>query len=153
MTDLDQLDGMATEADIGAKALDPVDPNAPLPPAVVDYPIEARKMVDMLGGLIAGYSPQCGPLWNAPTRERIAEALAPVLVKYNVTMGAIPPEITLLFIAGPVLYQSSKIIAHQMNAEKKAAQDVQDAVIKPAHIAPTDTPEAPVSPQTALYPS
>ena len=153
MDALDQLEGLANEADTGAKLLDPVDPNAPPPPAVIDHAAEARGLVDMLGALITGYSPACGPLWNADTKARIAEAAAPVMVKYNFSMGGMPPELVLLIVAGPVLYQSSKIVAHQMNAEKKAAADVQDVRAKPAQVAPQESPQAPTSPQTALYPS
>jgi len=153
MEALDQLEGLAIEADTGAKALDPVDPNAPPPPAVIDYAQEARGLVDMLGALITGYAPACGPLWNESTKGRIAEAAAPVMVKYNFSIGGMPPELVLLVVAGPVLYQSSKIVAKQMNEDRKTAPVVEDAKAKPVTAAPTDTPEAPTSPQTALYPS
>ncbi len=148
--ELDQLAGLAAQADAGAIELDPVDPNAPPPPAVIDYAHEARGMVDMFGALATGYAPKCAPLWAAETKQRIAEATAPVMAKYNFTLGAMPCELVLMVVAGPVLYQTSRIIAQQMNDEKQAAAKVQAEGTQKA--APVDTAPAPeVSPQTALY--
>lgn len=151
MNELDQLDGLAAAADEHAATLDPVDPNAPPPAPVLNYETEARGMVDMFAALVTGYAPKCAPLWAQDTKTRIAMAAVPVMEKYGFSLGAIPPELTLIIVAGPVLYQTSKVIAQQMNEDRERAESKKAADVPPATIAPTDTPEMPTAPQTALY--
>ena len=152
MNDLDQLAGMAAESDLGAKALDPVDPNAPPPPPVLNYQTEARGMVDMFAAFATGYAPKCAPIWDEETKARISIATAPVMEKYGFTLGNIPPELILVGVAGPVLYQTSKVIAQQINDDKARAEAKAKENAPQSSIATTASPELAVSPQTALYP-
>jgi hypothetical protein len=130
----------------------------PLPPAepVKDFAGEARAAVDTFAALAVGYAPAAGDLWDDAAKSRIAAALGPVMEKYGFSLGALPPELTLIIVAGPVLYQTSKIIAAQMadqKAKDKPAPKVQStepaATLGQAEAAAT--PEVARHPQAALY--
>lgn len=126
-------------------------------PAPVDYAGEAAMTVDTVAALITGYCPATTDLWSADKKAAVTAALAPVYEKYGFTMGGMPCELVLLITAGPLLYQSSKLIAHQMATEKaaKAKPKTVDAATGQAQPAPaSDKPESPevlCHPQTALY--
>lgn len=127
-TDLDNLDHIATQADAGAISMDT--PQAAegqggeLAPQGPDYFIEARGTVDMFTAMIVGYAPKCESVWTEPAKARTAAALAPVMEKYGFNFGAMPPELTLIIVAGPLLWQSSRIVAAQMAEDKaKAAKE------------------------------
>lgn len=122
---LDQLAGLAAAAD--AESFTVANPGVVVEAApVVNYHTEAAGLTDMVAALICGYEPKCLPLWGADRKAAIAGALAPVMEKYNFTLGAIPPEITLIIIAAPPLYQSMKIIADGM--KPKAQADIKKPV-------------------------
>lgn len=108
------------------------DPAAPAPaadPDVPDYSVEAAGMVDMVAALIVGYEPKCAPHWGDDRKANISAALAPVLEKYNFTLGNIPPELTLLVMAAPPLYLSMRIIADGMNNAKPPAAPQKSAPV------------------------
>lgn len=171
MEDLDKLDGMAAQADAGAVSMDtPLGEDGhtgtELVPMGPDYMIEARGAVDMFAALVVGYAPKAESVWTEPAKHRTAAALAPVMEKYAFSFGSMPPELTLLIVAGPLLWQSSRIVAAQMAEEKAKAKkdakpdkaapsvaDVMDQATQPA--APTGQPEpapaTPVHSQMALY--
>lgn len=173
--ELDQLDGLVAQADAGAASLD-----APAvageggelaAPQGPDFAGEARGMVDMFAALVVGYAPKAEPLWGEGTKARVSMALAPVLEKYGFTLGAMPCELTLIVVAGPVLWQTSRVVAAQMNTDKGLAQakakkseaaQVADPITAatdptpaappaPADGAPTAGPVPVVHPQMALY--
>lgn len=129
----------------------------PPPPPPRDYMIEAAGAVDTFAALAVGYAPKAADLWDTEAKNRITAALAPVMEKYNFSLGALPPELTLLIVAGPVLYQTSRVIASQMADQRAKAKP--PAVAKPAdpHAGqlgtqrPNESPELAVHPQTALY--
>jgi hypothetical protein len=126
--DLDNLDHIATQADTGAIAMD-TPPGAEgeggeLAAQGVDYMTEARGTVDMFTAMMVGYAPKTESVWTEPAKARTAAALAPVMEKYGFNFGALPPELTLVIVAGPLLWQSSKIVAAQMAEDKaKAAKE------------------------------
>lgn len=128
---LDQLAGLAAATDAAVNTVEnPAGvPGAPAAPAAPDFVTEANGMVDMVVALITGYEPRAVPLWSAARKAGVSAALVPVLQKYNFTLGNMPPEITLLVMAGPPLYQSMKIIADGM--QPKAAPDAAAVVVKP----------------------
>ena len=155
-TDLDNLQQLADETDAanGAPLVDQTTGEV-LPPAPPprDYMTEAAGAVDTFAALAVGYAPKAADLWDAEAKQRITAALAPVMEKYNFSLGALPPELTLLIVAGPVLYQTSKIIGAQM-----AEQKVKAKLAKPEKVDvnseqfPVDiAPGPPVHPQTELY--
>lgn len=170
--ELDQLDGLVNQADAGASQLDA--PMAgeggqlPAAPQGPDFNMEARGMVDMFAALVVGYAPKAEPLWGEGTKARVSMALAPVLEKYGFSMGAMPCELTLIVVAGPVLWQTSRVVAAQMAQDKPkpkakdpAAQVADPITAATAPIdqaqppAPDDAPAAApapaVHPQMALY--
>ena len=72
--------------------------------------------------------------------------------KYGVSFGALPPEFTLLLVAGPPLYQSSKLIGDAIQkkrreAEKKAAEEVD----RKEKAGMSEGPQQEVHPQVDLY--
>lgn len=119
---LDQLEGLAAQTDGAAAIVEnpALDPAAA--PAGPDYATEAAALTDMVVAMIVGYEPKCAQFWPDERKAGVAAAAAAVMEKYNFTMGAIPPEITLLVMAGPPLYQCSRMIAEGMN--KTAAKPV-----------------------------
>lgn len=174
MSDLDNLDGLAAQADAGAVSMDtPPGPDGQGPGTELasvgpDYLTEARGIVDMFAAMVVGYAPKAESVWTDPDKSRTAAALAPVMKKYAFTLGGMPCELALIIVAGPLLWQSSKIVAAQMAEKKaKAAKDakdakasqgdtVSDAMVKAAQpAAPTGQPEnapaTPVHDQMRLY--
>lgn len=128
MTDLDQLEHIARNADAGANELDAeargpeLDANGqPLPPPP-DFSTEATAMVDMGAAMLAGYAPRTATVWTPAAKARTAAALAPVLEKYGFTFGGMPCEVVLLITAGPLLWQSSRLVAEQINHDRAEAQ-------------------------------
>lgn len=127
MSDLDNLEHMAALADTGATEIDAaargpeLDENGQ--PVVqagpVNYGTEAAGAVDMFTALLVGFAPRTAAIWTPEAKERTALALAPVLEKYGFSFGNMPPELTLAIVAGPLLWQSSRIVAEQINADKK----------------------------------
>jgi hypothetical protein len=163
-SDLDNLDYMAAQADSGAEAIDALargpelDSNGqPIqPPSPTDYHTEAAGMVDVFAALLVGYAPQTESIWTGQAKTRTAQALAPVLEKYGVTLGGMPPELTLLIVAGPLLWQSSRVVAAQMaEAKRPAAARVEEGAApgqpKPDALNP-DGPDVLRHAQVILYP-
>jgi len=154
-SELDGLAGLAAQADQVAMGADnpTADQVAMATPTGPDYGQEAAGTVDTIAALITGYAPAAESLWNPAAKQRIAAALAPVMEKYGFTLSALPPEVVLAVMAGPVLYKSAKIVAEQMRAERAAAPVAAPAAA-PAGAAPgaTPGPTAPVHEQTKLYP-
>lgn len=155
--ELQNLQALADTVDTDNGAALTGDDGQPLPPAKPpkDFAGEARAAVDTFAALIVGYAPAAAELWDNDAKKCIAAALGPVMEKYNFSLNALPPELTLIIIAGPVLYQSSKCIATQAAEQKAKARPVATA---PAKVEargekfPTETaPAVAVHPQTALY--
>ncbi|MGZ5817891.1 MAG: hypothetical protein ACXWJD_04005 [Burkholderiaceae bacterium] len=125
-SELDQLAALAADADAGAAASDPVTPEQEAIATSPDYQKEAMQTVEMLGAMIVGYAPDAVGIWTPETTQSVGKALAPVLEKYGVTLGTLPPELYLVMMAAMPLYQSAKIVALQMQSNReKAAQSVQ----------------------------
>lgn len=131
MDEFQRLENMAAAADADAHAIDnPPAPGAapgpggelvPLQPTGPDYGMEAAMMVDLFAGMACGYAPAAQAVWTDPAKMRTALALAPVLAKYNVSMGALPPEVVLIVVAGPLLWQTARCVALQAASDKRKA--------------------------------
>lgn len=117
---------------------------APLGGIATDYHKEAATAVGIFADLLAGYAPATASIWTPEARARTAAALGPVLGKYGVTLGNLPPEITLAVVAGPLLWQSARLVAAQAQSDKAAAPGA--VIDTPAHEHHPMT-----HPQTALY--
>lgn len=149
-TDLDNLDHLATQADAGAIAIDTPQgaegEGGELVAQGPDYMIEARGTVDMFTAMMVGYAPKCESVWTEPAKARTAAALAPVMEKYGFNFGSMPPELTLIIVAGPLLWQSSRIVAAQMAEDKAKAAKEKPKAEKPDPMTmaaqPTGQPES-----------
>lgn len=161
MSDLDNMAAVVAEADAGAVAADAAatgqaQEGAELVPAGPNYAGEAQGAVDMFTGLLVGYAPGTAEIWTPEAKQRTAAALAPVLEKYGFTFGNLPPEITLLVVAGPLVWQSARVVGQQAAKDKAQAQ-AKAQEQKPNGIAAAAAgevgmaPAPPVHPQTALY--
>lgn len=170
--ELDNLQQLADTTDTanGAALVD--ENGAALPPAPppIDYGSEAAGMVDTFVALLDGFSPRAALLWNPATKARVTAGLAPVMEKYGVSMGGLPCEIVLVILAGPVLFQTARLVGAEINAasdEKKAqapalvrqaapaapasGQDRTAGPMTAADIGGQAAPDVLRSPQTALY--
>lgn len=131
MSELDQLANLAAAADAGANAADAPIPESPqADPNMPNFDTEASGMVSIFAALIIGFCPKVEPLWGNDTQARVAQALSPVLQKYNFTIGGMPCELTLLIVAGSVLYQSARVIAAHLDEESKKAAKPSDKVVE-----------------------
>lgn len=157
-SDLDALDSLAAQVDADTSGTLPDGTLIADQPAPVNYAMEAAATVDTIAALVGGYCPTAGALWDNDRKAAVTQALAPVLEKYGITLGALPPELTLIIVAGPLLYQTSKAVAMQINTDRQKASPAKVA----AHGTVTDlasvqpkpaatTPEVERHPQTALY--
>jgi hypothetical protein len=131
---LDQLTSVAAAADQAAVTVE--NPGAAADPAALvsagqDYATEANALVDMVVAMIVGYEPKCAQYWPVERKSGVVAAAVPVMEKYNFSLGKIPPEITLLIMAGPPLYQCSKLIAEGMKSQTaKQAVALQSVAVK-----------------------
>lgn len=150
---IDALAGVAAEPAPGEEA-------AQLP-APIDYLTESRGAVDMVAALVVGFAPKAAEIWDDGTKNRVSAALAPVLEKYGFTFGAMPPEMLLVIVAGPPLWQSARLVADEVEAKraKKAEAEAKAAeqsgevkqVFRPGAKQQEEAPHVPTHPQMALY--
>lgn len=84
------------------------------PAAPTDHDDEAAMAVDMFVDMAIAYEPTVDKFWPQKTRKSVAVALAAVLKKYNFSLFA-SPELALIFLAAPPLYQTSRAIAAAIN--------------------------------------
>lgn len=163
MSDLDNLDHLAATADTGANEVDALargpelDENGqPVVPAQpVNYGTEAAGVVDMFTAMLTGFAPKTSDIWTPAAKERTAMALAPVMEKYGFSFGAMPPELTLAIVAGPLLWQSSRIVAAQINADKKPQSLAVTDHERPRVEVPKENPpeqKNPMGPETVTHP-
>jgi hypothetical protein len=159
--ELDALAGVAAAADAGAIEADNVgqqQEGGEVVPAGPDYGHEATGAVDMFTGLLVGYAPAAADIWTPEAKQRTAAALVPVMEKYGFSFGNLPPELTFVVVAGPLLWQSARVVGNQAAKDKAQAQakaqERKPDGIAAAAAAPGGYETAPapaVHPQTALY--
>ena len=87
---------------------------APDEAPILSFGEEAEMAVDLFAEMAAAYEPSTEKFWPASTRKKVSVALAAVLKKYNISLLR-SPEIALIAVAGPALYQTSKAIALAMS--------------------------------------
>lgn len=130
-TEMEALAAAAAEAD----ALAGVAPAAegqggPAGAAGPDYGTEAAQAVGVFADLLAAYAPGTATIWTAEARQRTAAALGPVMEKHGWTMAGLPPELTLAVVAGPLLWQSARVVAAQVQYDRaRAAQAASGGVV------------------------
>ncbi|CAE6822062.1 hypothetical protein [Paraburkholderia nemoris] len=111
---LDALGGMVGAIDAEAAAALNPQMSASAPGIQVDtgpdYHKGACGLVDLASAALDGYAPGAG--WGDEKRAVMAASIAPVLEKYGWDIeGNTPCELVALFVCGPALYQSAKLVA------------------------------------------
>lgn len=125
--EVDQL--VASHAATDQTSVDPAAPDLiPEPVPVGSYSDDAAMCVDVFADMATEYCADVAPLWPADKRRKVAVTLAAVFKKYNFTFARFGPEIALAMTAGPVLWQTSKIIAAQMNKAAAVVEQVRAPV-------------------------
>lgn len=151
---LEALEGMAAQVDmeLTPENFEPAAPEV-AEPAGPDYGAEAGACVDIFAGLVCGVAPKAEAIWTPEAKDRTRQALAPVLEKWGVTLGGLPPELTLAIVAGPLLWQSARAVAETMDqkqAERK--RQVQGGQVEQRPAPGPAVPDGPaVHEQMALY--
>lgn len=114
--EIDQLAGRISETETLPGAEDPgQDPeHADLDAAPASFLDDASMCVDLFVMFAIEYCPPVEPLWPKDKKQKVSQALSVVFKKYNFSFARFGPEIGLLVVAGPVLYQTSKMIALHM---------------------------------------
>lgn len=164
MEELDQLAGLAAAAD--ADSAPPAGAPAPENEPAQNVPGPDEQALDMINGfagLLAGYAPDTTAIWTEQARQASAAAIAPLMVKYNFSLMAIPPELTAAIVVGPLLYRSASIVGDKIKADRATKRvppvgapstaGPVDASGQPAAPAPAidQAPAVAVHPQMALY--
>lgn len=112
----------------------PADPNAPPPPAPVDYQSDAADITSMIFEGCASFYPSTLPILQ-PKQARFAAALGKVMEKRNWSgaafLGRWGAEIELAFVAGTIAIPLAKAIEAD-RAASKAAEQQAAAVAAPA---------------------
>lgn len=174
MDELDQLAGLAAAADQSAAVGQPglavpvsEDPAQHVPGADE----QATDIINGFAGVLAGYAPDTASIWTEQARQASAAAISPLIVKYNINLGAIPPELTAAIVVGPLLYRSATIVGDKIKTDRAAKlAPTQRAAIAPpgapgaggmmdstgqalaaAPAAPGEAPAPAIHPQMALY--
>lgn len=115
------LDGVA--AGVDAEAAATLNPGAAAEAAAPgpDYARGAAGMVDLVSSMLDGYAPGAG--WSEKQRALMAASIAPVLEKYGWDIeGSMPCELMALAVCGPALYQSAKVVALKIQADRLALE-------------------------------
>lgn len=162
MNELDKLDDLAAEADLDKNApAGTVLPDAnpePQPPGPEE---QALDLVNGFAGLLVGYAPDTATIWTPEARASSAAVIAPLMVKYNFSLMAIPPELTAAIVVGPLLYRSATIVGEKIKADRAAKVPEKGAAPPPPGAASPQpvpgatengiAPAVPAHPQMALY--
>lgn len=154
----DMADGLAEPGQLPAEGAEGAVPMPEAQPGP-DYHREASGAVDMFAAMLTGFAPKAADIWTPGTKQAVAGAMVPVMEKYGFSFGAMPPEVLLLIVAGPPVYQSARLMADTIEekraeaAKEKAAtekrngpnNDIFDAqnTGRPIVTRPSTTTEAP----------
>jgi hypothetical protein len=112
----------------------PPDPNAPPPPAPVDFLSDAADLTSMIFEGCAAFYPSTGPIL-APKQAKFAAALGKFMEKRNWSlaafMGRWGAEIELAFVSASIAIPLAKAIEHDRAAAQVQKQQAEVAA-KPA---------------------
>jgi hypothetical protein len=100
---------------------------APAAPAGPDYADEARDVIRFALALFVPIYPSLAEVYTKEAREQLAEAAAPVMEKYSVTLGGLKewPEVRLAVVAVPLAVKTFIAVRTDTDARKsEAAKDV-----------------------------
>jgi hypothetical protein len=111
-------------------------PAAPEPLPAGSYQDDATTCVGMFVEFSVMYCADVAPLWPDEKQKKVAAAVARVFEKYNFSFARFGPEIALIMVAGPVLWQTSKVIALQMNNQAPPVPEQARAPVPHGEAAP-----------------
>lgn len=111
------LKDLAGEADLIDSQAAPVSAEPAQPAATVaatDPAAEAGDVIRFGVALFVPLYPSLATVYSDAQQERLAQATAPLLAKYGITMGGLferwGPEINFLIVAGPLAMETAKAI-------------------------------------------
>lgn len=111
-------------------AADPAAPGAPAP-AVVDYYTDAKGLTDIAAEGLAAIYPSTAAVLDLEKRARFAAALAPLMEKYGLSLGAIfgrwGAEINFAFVASSLALPLTAAIQADRAAAKLAKEQAERA--------------------------
>jgi len=119
--ELDALAGAAAAADGAGQGEGEPGAPGPEPDAATMHREAGIGAIRMFVSMVTAYAPAAADIWPEATIKACGAALGAVAEKYNWSLTDIPPELAFLFVAGPPMYASSKIVAAQILANREAA--------------------------------
>lgn len=142
----ESLDNLAAEAAALDVAADAAAPGAAEEAPAADVAAEIAALLKTASSMLVPAFPSLSEIYNDATCRQLGEAAAPVLAKYNISLGGIldrwGPEISLAAVALPVSIATYKGV--KADAAARRAPSAADA----APAAPPK-PAAPVAPSQA----
>jgi hypothetical protein len=149
------LDAVARAADTGIVGPETVDHAGEVQPGgPPNYMLAAQQCVDMFVAMLTGYCEPAAALWTAEKKSNVALSLAPVMEKYKFTLDTMPVELGFLLVAGPLLFQSARMVAAQVARDKQAKTKDQGRTVEVKNDTskPADANGPGVHDQVRLYP-
>lgn len=144
-TDLLASQAAAVDAELQVATAPPEptpDPNQP-PPAPVPTPAqEAEGLVVFIVGILKPLYPSLDGIYTPDVCAKLGAAIAPVMAKYNFSVGAWfdkwKEEFNLVIVAGPILMQTLAAIKaeNEARAAKEKAEKEKKEGDAPAPVAP-----------------
>lgn len=128
-----------------AEQFEPVEPNddgtMPEQAGPVDYYTDAKGLTDIAATAIGALYPSTANVLSEQTREKFAQALAPVMEKYGVSLGSVlgryGAEINLVFVtAGFAIPLAQAISADRQAAKAQKGEQPKQAPIEKAGLQP-----------------
>jgi hypothetical protein len=103
----------------------------PPPPPIVDYAGQAKDLVSMCAGMLLPFYPELEPVWTQPKQDSVANALTPVLAKYELQVPDIlakwAPELGLAIVVIPLAIETRKALALAALERAKKAKEAKPA--------------------------
>jgi hypothetical protein len=117
---------------------------APAPEPVLSPEEEARSVIDLGVELAVPFYASLEAVYTPEVRDRLARAAAPLLKKYNISLGSIfaryKEEIDFAFVALPILLQTGRAIAQEYARKKLFNKDPRE-IVPGEEVPATDLPE------------
>jgi hypothetical protein len=116
-TDLQDLADQAAQLD---QAPAPDHPGPPAPAGDgADWMSEARDCVELLRSFLVTLYPATAAVWTDQACARLTAVTAPVLQKYDLTLGRFGPEIAFAVVALPLISRTREAIASSSAAHSE----------------------------------
>lgn len=110
-------------------AAEPGAAGADRPAGMTDYAAEAQGLIDFVFHGVSPVYPSIAPIYPPEVRARLAATAAPLMEKYNLTLGAIfekwAKEIAFGMVALPLIAPTVQAIRADRAAARKAAEEAE----------------------------